>query len=128
MQLIQSLDDLKAARAQAVENKRQNTIEHPIQILIGMSTCGIAAGAMAAWDIFEHFAADPDHNDPLKGSIHLAQIGCIGLCALEPIVQVQMRDQPPVTYGKVTPEAALRILDEHIGKGIVVIAYQIENV
>jgi (2Fe-2S) ferredoxin len=56
------------------------------------------------------------------------QTGCIGLCALEPIVQVQFGDQTPVTYGKVTPEVAYLILKNHIGKGLVVQEYVVDNI
>ena len=60
--------------------------------------------------------------------IRVSQTGCIGLCALEPLVQVQIADQAPVTYGKVTPDVAHRILQNHIGKGLVVQEYVVENI
>ncbi|NMD31295.1 MAG: (2Fe-2S) ferredoxin domain-containing protein, partial [Chloroflexi bacterium] len=48
------------------------------------------------------------------------QTGCIGLCEREPIVQVQVGEQPKVTYGKVTPEIARRIVKEHVVEGKII--------
>ena len=76
-----------------------------------------------------YLADEPDTADyKVQGVPAQSKIGCLGLCALEPVVQVQTGEQPPVTYGKVTPEVARRILKEHIGKGLIVQEYVIENV
>lgn len=127
MSMIQSMEDLIAAREQALEERRLEAARFPAQVTVGMSTCGVAAGAAAVWDEIETYLADPARGGAPGETIHLTPIGCIGLCALEPIVQVHLAGQPPVTYGKVTREAVRRILTEHIGKGIIVAAYQIEN-
>lgn len=127
MSMIQSMEDLIAAREQALEEQRLEAARFPAQVMVGMSTCGVAAGAAAVWDEIETYLADPARGGTHEETIRLTPIGCIGLCALEPIVQVQLAGQPLVTYGKVTREAVRRILMEHIGKGIIVAAYQIEN-
>jgi NADP-reducing hydrogenase subunit HndB len=80
-----------------------------------MGTCGIAAGARDAMKSI----LDVIETDNLS-SILVTQTGCIGLCEKEPIVQVIIGEQPKVTYGKVTPEVAKRIMKEHVVNGNVV--------
>jgi NADP-reducing hydrogenase subunit HndB len=87
-----------------------------------MASCGIAAGAGDTYAAINRLIASLG----LTG-IRVSQIGCLGLCALEPIVQVQAQGQPLFTYGKVTPEVARRILRDHIGNGIVVQEYVVET-
>ena len=80
-----------------------------------MGTCGIAAGARDAMKTI----LDVIETDNLS-SILVTQTGCIGLCEKEPIVQVIIGEQPKITYGKVTPEVARRIMKEHVVNGNVV--------
>jgi NADP-reducing hydrogenase subunit HndB len=77
-------------------------------IKVGMSTCGIAAGAKDAYDLFTKEAKTRDLN------VKICQTGCIGMCHAEPIVEVAVKGLPAVMYGKVTKEVALRILEEHV--------------
>jgi (2Fe-2S) ferredoxin len=60
--------------------------------------------------------------------VQVKQIGCIGLCALEPIVQVVELDGQPVTYGKVLPPVVKRIFNEHIEKHLIVQEHLVENI
>ena len=60
--------------------------------------------------------------------VQLKKVGCIGLCALEPVIQILEADRPQVTYGKVTPTVAERIFQEHIGKGMILQEYVVENI
>ncbi|MDF2520932.1 MAG: (2Fe-2S) ferredoxin protein, partial [Clostridia bacterium] len=55
----------------------------------------------------------------------VAQTGCIGMCRLEPIVEVYKPGEDKVTYVKVTPAKAMRIVNEHVMKGKVVDEYTI---
>jgi len=80
-----------------------------------MGTCGIAAGARDAMKAI----LETIETDAISGVI-VTQTGCIGLCEKEPIVQVVIGEQPKVTYGKVTPEVARRIMKEHVTGGKVV--------
>ena len=82
------------------------------QVIVGMGTCGIAAGARDTMKAI----LDTIEKDSLNGII-VTQTGCIGLCEKEPIVQVVIGNEPKVTYGKVDPEIAKRILDEHVVHG-----------
>jgi NADP-reducing hydrogenase subunit HndB len=115
MTTVKSLEDLKKLRDQALEKRKVKTAEGKAQVTVAMGTCGIAAGARdtmkAVLDIIE--------KDSITGII-VSQTGCIGLCEREPIVQVTVGEEPKVTYGKVTPEIARRIMKEHIGQGKIV--------
>ncbi|HML41114.1 MAG TPA: (2Fe-2S) ferredoxin domain-containing protein [Bellilinea sp.] len=115
MPTIKSLDDLKKIREEALEKRKVKTESGQTQIIVGMGTCGIAAGARETMkSILETIQADN-----LDGVI-VTQTGCIGLCEKEPIVQVIVGDQPKVTYGKVNGDVAREIVHEHVEKGKIV--------
>lgn len=115
MPTVKSLEDLKKLREEALEKRRVKTASGQAQVIVGMGTCGIAAGARdtmkAILDVIE--------KDNLNGVI-VTQTGCIGQCEKEPIVQVVIGEQPKVTYGKVNPETARRIMKDHVVGGAVV--------
>lgn len=115
MPTIKSLEDLKRVREEALEKRRVKTASGQAQVIVGMGTCGIAAGAR---DTMKAILAAIEGNN-LTGIV-VTQTGCIGLCEKEPIVQVVIGDQPKVTYGKVTPEVARQILKEHVVGGQIV--------
>jgi NADP-reducing hydrogenase subunit HndB len=122
------MQDLELAKAQALERQRASAEQTSYHIKVSMASCGIAAGAGRTMETIQHMLAGDELPGVDRASIRLTQTGCLGLCALEPIVQVQAANQPLVTYGKVTSEVARRILREHIGKGLVVHEYMVENV
>lgn len=112
---MKSLDDLKKIkeRAQAMTELREGNEE--VRIIVGMGTCGIAAGArdtLAA--VMEEIR--------VRGLRHVVvtQTGCIGMCELEPIVDVVRQGEAKVTYGRVTPEKARQIVASHVVNGQVV--------
>src|SRR5512147_686688 len=112
MSAIKSIEDLKRLREEALEKRRVKTATGKAQVIVGMGTCGIAAGARETMkSILNQIEADN-----LTG-ILVTQTGCIGLCEREPIVQVIVGEEPKVTYGKVTPDVAKRILKEHVLEG-----------
>jgi NADP-reducing hydrogenase subunit HndB len=112
---VKSLEDLKRLKAEALEKRKAKTTEGAAQIVVGMGTCGIAAGARetmkAILDVIE--------TDNMSGIV-VTQTGCIGLCEWEPIVEVVIRDQPKVTYGKVSAERARQIMKQHVEGGRVI--------
>ena len=120
MRQIKSLEELKRLKAEATEKRQARTTAGRAQVVVGMGTCGIAAGARetmkAILDVIE--------KDDLSG-ITVSQTGCIGLCEWEPIVEVSTGGGPKVTYGKVTAEKARRIMKEHVGESRVVQDYVI---
>ena len=115
MASVKSLEDLKRLREDALEKRKVKSASGQAQVIVAMGTCGIAAGARDAMKAI----LDTIESESLTG-IAVSQTGCIGLCEREPIVQVVIGDQPKVTYGKVTPEVARRIMNEHVVKGNVV--------
>ena len=115
MPAVKSLEDLKRLKEEALEKRRAKTTAGHAQIVVGMGTCGIAAGARDAMKaILETIEADN------VSGVVVTKNGCIGLCEWEPIVQVTVGEQDKVTYGKVSPERARRIVKEHVENGKVV--------
>lgn len=115
MPVIKSLEDLKKAREEALKKRELKATSGTVQVIVGMGTCGIAAGARDAMKAI----LETIENDAISGVI-VTQTGCIGLCEKEPIVQVVIGEQPKVTYGKVPPEVARRIMKEHVSSGKIV--------
>jgi NADP-reducing hydrogenase subunit HndB len=115
MPAIKSLDDLKRVREEALQKKKIQTESGKAHVTVGMGTCGIAAGARDAMKAI----LDTIEKDNVQDVV-ITQTGCIGMCEKEPIVQVEIGDQPKVTYGKVTPEVARNIIKEHVVGGKVV--------
>ena len=114
MPKLKSLDDLKRVRDEA-QQALKTRLDTGTTIIVGMGTCGIAAGARDTMKA----VLETIETDSLQGIV-VTQTGCIGLCEWEPIVQVTIGEQPKVTYGKVTPERAQQILKEHVVGGQVV--------
>ncbi len=112
MQKIRSLDDLNALKAELLERRRQEASRGVAYVLVGMGSCGIAAGAEKTMDAMLSYIV----TSHMRGII-VAKTGCIGFCDQEPIVQVQIGSEPNVIYGNVTPELARRILDDHVREG-----------
>ena len=115
MPAIKSLEDLKRVREEAIEKRRLKATEGKTQVTVAMGTCGIAVGARDAMKAI----LDMIEKDNLRDII-VSQTGCIGLCEKEPLVQVTVGEQSKVTYGKVTPEIARRIIKEHVVGGKIV--------
>ncbi|MBR0365338.1 MAG: (2Fe-2S) ferredoxin domain-containing protein [Clostridia bacterium] len=83
--------------------------EEGTRVVVGMATCGIAAGARPVLKAFTEEVSKRE----LKG-ITVAQTGCIGMCRLEPIVEVTVPGEEKVTYVHMTPEKAARVVAEHL--------------
>lgn len=83
-------------------------------IKVGMSTCGIAAGADEVLQTLK------DEVKKRNVAIDIKKCGCVGMCYAEPLVEVKIDGLPPVTYGKVTKEIAMKIVEKHVcGKMLV---------
>jgi NADP-reducing hydrogenase subunit HndB len=121
MPVIKSLEDLQRMRAEVLEKKRMKTGAGKAQISVAMGTCGIAVGAGETFKAILSEIQDQNLSD-----VNVTQTGCIGLCEQEPVVQVQVGDQPKVVYGKVSPAIARLIVKEHLGAGKVLTANQIK--
>jgi NADP-reducing hydrogenase subunit HndB len=111
---MKSLAELAAIKDKMRHNitVREEGPESAARIVVGMATCGIAAGARPVLNaIMEEIAK--------RGLEHVtvAQTGCIGMCKLEPMVEVFMPGKEKVTYVLVTPEKVGRIIAEHVING-----------
>ena len=115
MPTVKSLDDLKKLREEALEKRKLKTASGQAHVVVCMGTCGIAAGARETMKAI----LDYIEKENLDGVV-VTQTGCIGQCEKEPIVQVTIGDQPKVSYGKVTPLVARRLMKEHVAEGKVV--------
>lgn len=105
-----TLEDLRNLReAKKMEMTQRDVNDKSAQIIIGMGTCGIAAGAKDAFDAF----LDELNSHGIKDT-RITQTGCMGLCFSEPTVEVEVPGMPRVIYGNVDEKVARRIVREHI--------------
>jgi len=118
---VKTLEDLKKLREEALEKRRVKSEAGQTQVIVGMGTVGIAAGARETLKAI----LECIEQENLTG-VTVRQTGNIGLDSFEPIVQVVIGENPKVTYGRVTPDAARRIMHEHITGGQIVKDYAIE--
>ena len=118
---MKSLAELNAIRdkAKANMNIREDN-EYTTRVLVGMATCGIAAGARPVLTAF----VEEVNRRGLKDVV-VTQAGCIGMCKLEPIVEVFQPGKEKVTYVKMTPEKVSRIVTEHLVNGSPVTEYTV---
>ena len=118
---MKSLEELRAIREKM---KQQMDLRGPnedhIRVVVGMATCGIAAGARP---VLNALLEEVNKRD-LK-NVTVSQTGCIGVCRLEPIVEVYVPGQEKVTYVKMTPDKVASIVSEHLVNGRVVEDYTI---
>ena len=117
---MKSLAELEAIRNKAVNSVNIRKDDHQIRVVVGMATCGIAAGARPVMSAFIEEAAKRN-----LAHVAVTQTGCIGVCRLEPIVEVYMPGEEKVTYVKMTEEKAKEVVLEHLVNGRVVTKYTI---
>ena len=118
---MKSLADLKAIRDRMQKQiDLRDTGEDRIRVLVGMATCGIAAGARP---VLSAFLEEVDKRG--LSNVSVTQTGCIGVCRLEPIVEVLVPGHEKVTYVKMTPEKVSRIVTEHLVNGSPVTEYTV---
>ena len=111
---IKSLEDLRKIKA---ESKKQTETRklNDRRIIIGMGTCGIAAGARAVMTaVLEELAKRNIHD------VAVLQTGCIGMCQKEPLLDIVRPGEDRVTYGPVSPTDVPRIIADHLINGVVV--------
>ncbi len=105
-----TLDALRKLREEQKEViNRRDTGDKSIHIIVGMGTCGIAAGAKEALNVFlgEAYTRKLDN-------VVVKQTGCMGLCHAEPTVEVKMDGMPDTLYGNVTADVAKKIVELHV--------------
>ena len=118
---MKTLAELQAIRDKAREKMavRDNN-EEATRVVVGMATCGIAAGARPVLSAF----TDEVEKRHLNNVI-VTQTGCIGMCQLEPIVEVFAPGKEKVTYVKMTPDKVARIVADHLVNGNPVAEYTV---
>lgn len=119
---MKSLAELQAIRdkARAQVELREEKGNNAIRVLVGMATCGIAAGARPVLN-----ALVEEVNKRQLSNVIVTQTGCIGICQYEPVVEVVVPGQEKVTYVKMTAEKAVRVVNDHLVNGNVVTEYTI---
>ena len=106
---MKSLAELAAIREKTLANvNMRNGNEDKIRVVVGMATCGIAAGAREVLNAFSEEIAKRN-----LSNVVVSQTGCIGMCRLEPLVEVYVPGGEKFTYVKLNREAAARIVAEH---------------
>lgn len=111
---MKSLEELRELRAELEKEISTRNSEGKPQIIIGMGTCGIAAGAR---DILQAVSQALRKKNL---DVIVTQTGCIGMCEQEPLLDVQLPAQERITYGKVTTNDVERIIVEHVVNGNIV--------
>lgn len=118
---MKSLAELQAIKEKAKAQLNLRA-ENPdaIRVLVGMATCGIAAGARPVLNAFVDEIAKRGLTN-----VTVTQTGCIGICQFEPVVEIEVPGQEKVTYVKMTAEKAVRVVNDHIVNKNVVTEYTI---
>ena len=118
---MKSLEELAAIRDKMknIVNTREAD-EDNIRVVVGMATCGIAAGARPVLNAFTEEVARRE-----LVNVTVTQTGCIGICQYEPVVEVYQPGKEKVTYVKMTAEKAARVVGEHLVGGKPVDEYTI---
>ena len=120
---MKTLAELAAIRDKMKDKVAIREGSNETRIVVGMATCGIAAGARPVLNTLVEEVAKED----LSSKATVTQTGCIGICQYEPVVEVFEAGKEKVTYVKVTPDMAKRIVAEHIKGGKIVTEYTIGN-
>ncbi|MBR2455279.1 MAG: (2Fe-2S) ferredoxin domain-containing protein [Clostridia bacterium] len=120
---MKTLAELMAIKEATVQKMtvREDTGDDAIRVVVGMATCGIAAGARPVLNAFVDEVAKRN----LKG-VTVSQTGCIGMCQYEPIVEVIQPGKDKVTYVKMTADKVAKVVNDHIVNGNPVVEYTVK--
>jgi NADP-reducing hydrogenase subunit HndB len=113
MPKLKSLEELRRLRDQAQSEITTRT-ETGTTIIVGMGTCGIAAGAR------ETMHAILEELDKRDIEAHVTTVGCIGMCVNEPMVDIEQAGQPRITYRNLTADKVPQLIEEHLQNGRIV--------
>ena len=116
------------AELQAIKDKMKNKIvlregTGDIRVVVGMATCGIAAGARPVLAAF----VEEVNNAGLTEKVTVSQTGCVGYCQLEPIVEIYEAGKDKITYIHMTAEKAKEVVEKHLKGGAVVTEYTVSD-
>ena len=120
---MKSLAELAAIRDKMKDKVILREGSGEIRVVVGMATCGIAAGARPVLNAFVEGVS----NAGLAEKVTVSQTGCIGVCQYEPVVEIFEADKEKVTYIKMTPEKVAEVIEKHLKGGNVIQEYTISN-
>ncbi|HBC85428.1 MAG TPA: 2Fe-2S ferredoxin [Lentisphaeria bacterium] len=112
---MKNLDELRKIKEEVRKSMEMRSGGQRVKVVIGMGTCGIAAGARDTMKAFMDFLDAEKISD-----VAVTATGCAGFCEREPVVDVEVQGQKPVRYAKVDREAVMKIVKQHIQGGKVV--------
>ena len=119
---MKSLQELAAIREKMKDKVAlRESADNTIRVVVGMATCGIAAGARP---VLSQFVEEVNAAD-LSDKVTVTQTGCIGICQYEPVVEIFENGKEKTTYVKMTADKAKRVVAEHLKGGKVVTEYTI---
>ena len=119
---MKSLEELMAIKQKMQDKVAVRNAENDnVRVVVGMATCGIAAGARPVLNAF----GEGVNEAGLATKVSVTQTGCIGLCQYEPIVEIYEKDKDKVTYIKMTAEKAKEVVEKHLKGGKVISEYTI---
>lgn len=113
MPAVKSFEELRHIAGEAQQKKIRGSAAQNVQVIVTMSSCGIAAGAHKTMKAILDYIETENMSD-----VMVTKTGCIGLCEYEPIVQVIRSGEPRVVYGEVDAGAAEMIVKQHIKNGL----------
>ena len=117
---MKSLEELAAIRERMKNKVALREQSGEVRVVVGMATCGIAAGARPVLNALVEAVSKEN-----LSNVTVTQTGCIGMCRLEPIVEVFAPDKERVTYVKMTPDKVPEIVEKHLKGGNPVVKYTI---
>ena len=120
---MKSLAELAAIREKMKDKVILREGSGEIRVVVGMATCGIAAGARPVLNAFVEEVSTAG----LADKVTVSQTGCIGVCQYEPVVEIFEAEKEKVTYIKMTPEKAAEVVEKHLKGGKVIQEYTISN-
>ncbi len=120
---MKSLAELAAIREKMKDKVILREGSGEIRVVVGMATCGIAAGARPVLNAFVEEVGKAG----LADKVTVSQTGCIGVCQYEPVVEIFEADKEKVTYIKMTPEKAAEVVEKHLKGGKAIQEYTISN-
>jgi NADP-reducing hydrogenase subunit HndB len=106
---VKTLADLREIKEKAKKEMAAREQAAKYRVVVAMGTCGIAAGARGVMTAILDEISKRNISDTV-----VTQTGCLGYCDQEPLVQIFQPEKATITYGKITPEVARRIVSEHI--------------
>ena len=118
---MKTLEELMAIKQQMQNKVALRNASDEVRVVVGMATCGIAAGARPVLNAFVEGVSEAGISD----KVTVTQTGCIGICQYEPVVEVFEKDKEKVTYVKMTAEKAKEVIEKHIKGGAPVSEYTI---